>query len=141
MYYIYHIPSVKIGTSINPEIRVKRQKHTKYEILEIHSDIDVASKRELQLQKEYGYEQDTVKYSHTIEMRKLGYKKGLENSHKNNSKPVIAFNYLTNEIVGEYPSLWNACKVLNINQGAATSNIKGRKKQISGYYFEYKNKI
>jgi hypothetical protein len=58
MYYIYHIPSVKIGCSTNPKRRVRQQGYTQYDILETHSDIDIASNRELELQKEYGYSVD-----------------------------------------------------------------------------------
>lgn len=54
-YYIYHIPGVKIGCTVEPERRVKRnQQYDYYEILEEHTCIDTASKRELELQKEYG---------------------------------------------------------------------------------------
>ena len=72
MYYIYHIPSMpKIGTSINPEERVKAQGYTNYEILEIHEDIYVASRREQELQKEYGYKVDNLKYYQTLENQSI----------------------------------------------------------------------
>jgi hypothetical protein len=58
MYYIYHIPGIKIGCSINPKIRVKAQKYDYFEILEQHSDINVAAIREIELQKQYGYHID-----------------------------------------------------------------------------------
>lgn len=62
MYYIYHIPGVKIGCSKHPDKRVKQQKFTVYEILEQYLDKRVAAKRELELQKEYGYRVDKVLY-------------------------------------------------------------------------------
>ena len=34
IYYIYEIEGVKVGCSINPERRVRTQKHTKYRIVE-----------------------------------------------------------------------------------------------------------
>ena len=67
MYYIYHIKGVKIGCSTQPKIRVKRQGYTEYEILETHTDIDVASQREIALQKQYGYKVDNTTYSQSYE--------------------------------------------------------------------------
>jgi hypothetical protein len=70
MYYIYHIPTApKIGTSINPKLRVKRQGYTDFEILEEHTCIYEASRRELELQKEYGYPVDISPYYNTIRIR------------------------------------------------------------------------
>ena len=51
MYHIYHIKGVKIGCSKNPTKRIKQQGYSKWEILETHIDIDVASVRERELQK------------------------------------------------------------------------------------------
>jgi len=70
MYYIYHIPDYvwkngrigKIGASTQPEIRVKKQGYTDYEILEEHSCIYKVSDRELELQKQYGYPIDSIPY-------------------------------------------------------------------------------
>ena len=138
MFYIYHIIGKKIGCSTNPNRRVKLQKETEFEILEIHSDIDVASKREIELQIQYGYNVDSVPYSHSYKVGKVGWKIGFDASHKNNSKPVKVFSYATKKLIGEYPSLWNACEVLNIHQGNATSTIKGKRNHTAGYYFEYK---
>lgn len=72
MYYIYHIPGVKIGCSTNPKKRVKRQGYTKYEILEEYSDRDIASNREIELQKEYGYKLDNTTYSQSYEWARSG---------------------------------------------------------------------
>ena len=66
-YYIYHIPGVKIGCSNNPKARVKRQGYSQFEILEEHSDIMIASEREIELQKQYGYGKDTwIPYWKTV---------------------------------------------------------------------------
>ena len=62
MYSIYHIPNVKIGCSTNPKLRVKSQGYSNFEILEEHTCIDTVSKRELELQKEYGYKVDKSTY-------------------------------------------------------------------------------
>jgi hypothetical protein len=74
MYYIYHIKGVKIGCSTEPASRVKKQGYIAYEILETHTDIDVADKREKELQTQYGYKVDTVPYS--ISRKQWGSKAG-----------------------------------------------------------------
>jgi hypothetical protein len=66
MYYIYHIPGKKIGCTKNPNSRLRQQNAKTYEILETHSDIHIASKREIELQKEYGYKVDNCTYYESI---------------------------------------------------------------------------
>lgn len=66
-YYIYHIPEVKIGCSVNPNRRVKRQGYTDFEILEEHTDIQIASLREKELQKQYfGREDNINSYANSV---------------------------------------------------------------------------
>jgi hypothetical protein len=72
MYYIYHIPSVKIGCTTSPKGRVRQQGYTKYDILETHYDIDIASDREIELQKQYGYPIDKCTYKQSV----------IKNAHK-----------------------------------------------------------
>jgi hypothetical protein len=69
-YYLYHIPGKKIGvTHLNTRLTVYQgYKPNEYKVLEQSDDIDYISKREIELQKEYGYEAD-----HTI-FSKLGGK-------------------------------------------------------------------
>jgi hypothetical protein len=67
MYYIYHIPNVKIGCTKNPSNRIKQQTSNDYEILETHTDIHIASQREIELQKQYGYSIDKSTYKQSIE--------------------------------------------------------------------------
>jgi hypothetical protein len=83
MYYIYHIPSVKIGVSKTPEKRVTEQGYSDFEILEMHTDIYEVSKREKELQKEYGYRIDGPHYWQAIERR-------LENSKSRSAAKVAA---------------------------------------------------
>ena len=67
MYYIYHIPGVKIGCTSNLVNRMNSQGFTKWEILEKHRNIYTASKREIELQIEYGYGRDNQKlYCETV---------------------------------------------------------------------------
>lgn len=61
-YTIYHIPGVKIGCTANLEVRMKWQGFTEWQILEEHTDIYIASDRELELQKQYGYKVDDRPY-------------------------------------------------------------------------------
>lgn len=63
MYYIYHIPGVKIGCSMYPKRRVKVQGYDTFEIIEQHIDKAEAAKREIELQKQYGYTIDRVRYN------------------------------------------------------------------------------
>jgi hypothetical protein len=93
MYYIYHIPGVKIGCSINPKERVRIQGYSNFEILEEYTDKSIAAKREIQLQKKYGYDIDLCKYD-AVDYSSMGkaggtktkktgkLKKHLENLHK-----------------------------------------------------------
>ena len=63
LYYIYHVEGVKIGcTKLNPKVRVKQQGYSAFQVLEVHDDIYVASKRELELQIQYGYTKDVIPY-------------------------------------------------------------------------------
>jgi hypothetical protein len=66
MYYIYHIPGVKIGCSKVLKRRIREQGFSEYEILEVHNDKKIASDREIQLQKQYGYKTDKIKYTESL---------------------------------------------------------------------------
>ena len=93
MYYIYHIPGIKIGISQNPKQRVEHQGYTNFEILEQHIDITVASKREKQLQKEYKYRVDRTDYSDVLERGLIGSKSKSEakvNAARENIKKATA---------------------------------------------------
>ena len=66
-YYIYEIPGVKIGCTNNVKRRIEKQQgYTNYKVLEHHNDIMEASKREIELQRKYGYKVDTVPYYKTL---------------------------------------------------------------------------
>ena len=58
-YTIYHIPGIKIGCTERLDDRMKEQHAINYEILEVHSDIDVATIREDELISQYGYKHNT----------------------------------------------------------------------------------
>ena len=65
-YIIYHIPGKKIGVTNDLYNRVECQQGYEvgeYEVLESSDDIDYISKREIELQKEYGYRVDLKPYN------------------------------------------------------------------------------
>jgi hypothetical protein len=92
-YYIYHIKDFqwkngkigKIGCAKDHIERVSEQGYNEYTILEIHDCIYEASKREIELQKQYGYPVDRKPYYKCIEGRskggKIGGKKHVESGH------------------------------------------------------------
>ena len=66
MYYLYHIPGVKIGVTTNIEDRVERQQGYyphEYKVIMSTTDIDLVSEKERQLQKAFGYRVDMKLYS------------------------------------------------------------------------------
>jgi len=69
MYYIYHIPTKKIGVTRNLNKRVtiaQGYKIGEYEVLESSEDIDYISRRESELQRLYGYKVDRNSYKRLI---------------------------------------------------------------------------
>jgi hypothetical protein len=136
MYYIYHIPGKKVGCTKNIKQRVQyRQGFKNYEILEEHSDISIASKREIELQLEYGYLRDNnLSYEKTIKMCKVG----AINSAKKSSIPILAYEYNTNKFIGEFTSIKKASEELNMHHPNIIAVLKGKIKQCSGYTFQYK---
>tara|TARA_R110002012_G_scaffold5641_2_gene25471 strand:- start:124 stop:936 length:813 start_codon:yes stop_codon:yes gene_type:complete len=65
-YIIYHIPGKKIGVTNDLYNRVECQQGYEvgeYEVLESSNDIDYISKREIELQKSYGYKVDLKPYN------------------------------------------------------------------------------
>ena len=66
MYYIYHINGVKIGCTNNIIRRMSEQGFTEWEILEEHTDINLASSRERELQTQFGYPVDRDLYSSSV---------------------------------------------------------------------------
>ena len=62
-YTIYHIPGTKIGCTSDLVRRLRDQGFTDCEILEEHTDINLASTRERELQEEFEYPVDKDLYS------------------------------------------------------------------------------
>jgi hypothetical protein len=138
MYYIYHIQGVKIGCSTQPTKRVQNQGYSNFEILEEHSDINVVSDRELELQKHYGYKVDTVPYHISINNRRAynqsDREKGHETMRKNGffnewykkgnasrKRQVVKYDKQTNELIEIFNSVTDAAN--SINRPNSTSKI------------------
>ena len=94
-YFIYHIPGVKIGVTQNIEHRVVyKQGFTEYEILEEHTNAKVVSKREQELQAQYGYSIDKIEYWKTLKWQKKAL------TPKAQTKRVANTDYKTTRIKG-----------------------------------------
>ena len=165
-YYIYHIEGVKIGCTINPNKRIRLQGYTKYTILEIHTDINIASIRERELQKEYGYKVDSSDYYKQMKMVKAATKpsirkKAIKNTNhkeratkaietcnklnwhwnKEGKKNISVLQYDKNgNFIKEYTSIKLASETIGVSIGFITMVCKGRRKTAKGYVFNYKNK-
>ena len=71
-YYLYHIPGKKIGVTRNLNKRVTETQGYKpgeYEVIESSTDIDYISKKEIELQKSFGYRKDTKLYKNLFKMK------------------------------------------------------------------------
>jgi hypothetical protein len=166
-YYIYHIKGKKIGCSTQLKRRISLQGFTDYEILEEHTDILIASDRERELQKIYGYRIDKVPYWKTIkiptfkscskggkqnvqngtgycnfESRSKGGKITVESGHleriqKARQRQVIQMDKLGNSIQ-EFESVKLTANTLNLDASTISKCCKGKCKSIGGYTFKYK---
>jgi len=115
MYYIYHIPgNRKIGVTIDVPRRLSQQGNPDHEVLEEHTCIYEVSRREIELQKEYGYGQDTpVPYYRTMEMR-----------FKDGGKPKRKVTYeIAKEIRATYKTGQFTQKALAAQYNIPQSNI------------------
>jgi hypothetical protein len=161
MYYIYHIIGKKIGCSKNPNRRVNQQGYTEFEILEQHEDIDIASKRELELQEQYGYKIDTTTYSKSIQgysvdkVSKAGKSSATKQWSENReelinrsklSKPILIKKYgkvilqfdLNDNFLKEWKGIKEAARTLNIKPPNLSATLNGRQKTCGGYIWKYK---
>jgi len=156
MYYIYHIPNVKIGCSTQPELRVKKQGYTDYDVLEVHSCIDTASQREIDLQKEYGYKVDRMPYKESVR-RRPKFKKGNKESiiggktvtlkrrehivkqcRENNKKKMIPI--LQYDLNGNFVKEWESIREARRNGFRnVIMALKGVYTQCGGYKWKYKD--
>ena len=97
-YVIYHIPGKKIGVTNDLYNRVECQQGYEvgeYEILESSDDIDYISKRELELQKKYGYKVDLKPYN------ELSVNLKLKNMKINVTEQTTTFPCPVNKLKGQ----------------------------------------
>ena len=97
-YIIYHIPGKKIGVTNDLYSRVEQQQGYEvgeYEILESSDDIDYISKREIELQKEYGYRVDLIPYN------ELSVNQKLKNMKINVTEQTTTFPCPVNKLKGQ----------------------------------------
>ena len=97
-YIIYHIPGKKIGVTNDLYSRVEQQQGYdvgENEILESSTDIDYISKREIELQKEYGYRVDLKPYN------ELSVNLKLKNMKINVTEQTTTFPCPLNKLKGQ----------------------------------------
>jgi hypothetical protein len=124
MFYIYHIPGVKIGCSQNIKKRINHQKFTNYEILEEHSDVYLASKREIELQKQYGYRVDNIPYHQSLKM----ITKAQEISLKTKNEWLPKVNWKAREEKIDQKAKWDKVKLSEnyINMDRRSISLKSQ---------------
>ena len=152
-YYIYHIPGVKIGCTKKPKNRVREQGYSEYEVLEVHTDKNIAAEREIELQKQYGYKVDAIKYNQT-DYESLGKRAGTNNvklgrmgiigkAYNERMKiKLSAYKKETNEYVGTYESMHECARELNLKVGDIWQCLSPNRRQKStkGYSFTKEQK-
>jgi NTP pyrophosphatase (non-canonical NTP hydrolase) len=97
-YVIYHIPGKKIGVTNDLYNRVECQQGYEvgeYEVLESSDDIDYISKREIELQKSYGYRVDLKPYN------ELSVNLKLKNMKINVTEQTTTFPCPVNKLKGQ----------------------------------------
>ena len=97
-YIIYHIPGKKIGVTNDLYNRVEQQQGYEvgeYEVIESSDDIDYISKREIELQKEYGYRVDLKPYN------ELSVNLKLKNMKINITEQTTTFPCPVNKLKGQ----------------------------------------
>ena len=162
-YYIYHIEGVKIGCTNNTQQRMRKQGKPNFEILEEHSDMHIASDREIELQKQYGYKVDTIPYwqtikNLTIESKSKGGKiggniTGKQHAKSGHMKQMWELGCINSAIArsipieqrdrdGNFIKEWVSANKAGIELRIAPQNInkcvKGKIKTTGGYTFNYK---
>lgn len=176
MYYIYHIPTFKrkngkngkIGCTEEPDNRVNRQGYNDYEIIEEHTDIMIASQREIELQKQYGYPVDCVPYyksrnkwgsvagkkgGEKCKKNKIGFladdfdrknaqllsvKSRKLNGNYNEIKKPVLQFTKDGKFIKEWESMSHAAKSIGCFKQTVSQCCRGIRKTGAGYVWKYK---
>lgn len=102
MYYLYHIPGKKIGVTrdLNKRVTIfQGYKPNEYEVLDQSEDIDYISKREIELQKSYGYNVDKVQYKNLRKKMRI-------NATENTSTFGVPLNKLKSSLMDNLDRSW-----------------------------------
>lgn len=78
-------------------------------------------------------------YNHDYGTRLKRFSKSIRN-RKEWSKPVLVYRYKNGEFVGEYPSIHEAARKLNLWEQNIRKVLYGKYKYTGGYVFEFLNK-
>jgi len=132
MYYIYHIPKIKIGCTDNVEERTAAQKFHNYEVLEEHIDIYIASDREIALQKQYGLPIDKIPYWQTIKQLVYNPKRLLAIKNSDIHKKSVQKNILVAAKISNDRKLG----YMNPEIQSKAGKIGGQKNKASGHIQE-----
>ena len=130
MYYLYHIPGVKIGVTTNLEERVERQQGYEpgeYQLLMSTPDIDFISEQEIKLQKLHGYRVDRQLYKDLYN----NYKQ-LNNMKINVTEMTTTFPCPVNKLKGHlvdnigmsWDTVFGSCTITNKSIKWIMSNVK-----------------
>jgi NTP pyrophosphatase (non-canonical NTP hydrolase) len=106
MYTIYHIPGKKIGVTRNLFNRVTKQQGYlpgEYEVLFSTDDISEISKKEIELQKSYGYKVDRQSYKNLITKNK---KMNINATEQTSTFPV-PLNKLKGQLMDNLDLVWS----------------------------------
>jgi hypothetical protein len=124
---------------------MKQQGFTEYEILEKYSDAIIASNREIELQKQYGYKIDTLKYNPN-QYKNIGSKGGNSTQKKYNNGPKNGLGSIKNlgkevwqydlngNFIKKYPSRNFVIRNLKIQIHHC---LAGRATQAGGFIWKY----
>ena len=145
MYTLYHIPNRKEwGCTTNLEKRLKRLNYTSNDLDRVItvSNIDKAASMEKQLNLEYGYGwNESQDYRRVTKMGLVGSKIGASKrlGGPRYTPPVAVIVYdVNNKLLGEFKSVKDAAKYLNVSACGISNVLKNKRKAIRGYKIKYK---
>ena len=122
-----------VGCSQNPKRRLYQ--HTRVKPIYSKGEGKFYGRTDLEIVvvKEFENKGDALRYEGKL---KLQY--GFEWTEEwRCPKPLKIYSYKTNELIGVYDSLINACNELNVSKGNLSEVVNGIKKQTKGYYGRY----
>lgn len=164
MYYIYEIPGVKIGCTQDMERRQKEQRDKgKMVLLETHTNIEDASRRERELQLTKGYSVDISNYALAVRnsntvcqtpqaIKKRVFKFKEQHRVKGWGKELIKvykasvlregsfWKTYKGDYIGTYEGIDSIVKQFNLRHRQGVSNVLRKlngAKSYRGFTFEY----